>query len=155
MPEPSPPRRHKAYVNDGFVSEASHEESKADSVLDSVGLKDGVARYVRGHAGRSLLVESFAAKLEADLRRLEYDRQRSEGELVALGPSTDSDWLKFANPKGPNSDLDSPSHYYDELGEPRIGHDVWKPSELENVFECYNMAAFYSYGAVSQVGNKK
>lgn len=157
----APPKRHKnSYVNGGLVpeSEAQHEgHSLADPPFkDSVGLKEGVARYFRGHGGRTSLVESFAAKLEADLKRLEYDRQRAEGEVVALSPAADdNDWVKeYLSPKGRDDYFfDTPSRDPDDEEDmpPRQRPDVWKPSELENVFEYYNMAAFYSYGATSQV----
>lgn len=157
----APPKPHKTcYVNGGLVPESEVQHEESDTPLkDSVGLKDGVARYVRGQGGRTSLVESFAAKLEADLKRLEFDRQRAEGEVVTLAPAADdTDWLKeYLSPRGRHADLlDTPSKdAYDELEDvpPRPQPDVWKPSELENVFEYYNMAAFYSYGATCQVRN--
>ncbi|XP_068213025.1 uncharacterized protein [Palaemon carinicauda] len=113
---------------------------------------------------RSSLVESFAAKLEADLRRIECDRQRAEGELLKendIRIATDEDVISFPDCLCADVDFfkdggtDIP-YQYDGFNNNnrRLEYEVWKPSELEDVFECYNMAAFYSYGASLQLGEK-
>ncbi|XP_066952891.1 uncharacterized protein [Macrobrachium rosenbergii] len=112
---------------------------------------------------RSSLVESFAAKLEADLRRIECDRQRAEGELLNVNDvriTADEDVISFPDYLCADVDFfkdggtDIPYQYDGFNGNRRLEHEVWKPSELEDVFECYNMAAFYSYGASTQLGEK-
>lgn len=159
-----PKRPKKSNNNGGLVAENEWQGGRDDGaeedvpLSDRVGFKDGVARYVREHGGRTPLVESFAAKLEADLRRIEYDRQRSEGKMVeAASAADDGDPLQEQrSPEGrveavflPNTS----STFSSEETEysPCLQTDVWKPSELEDVFECYNMAAFYSYGATFPV----
>lgn len=139
----------------------------------------GPAALKNGDVHRSSsLVESFAAKLEADIRKLEYDRQRAEGEAVPRAPQNDfllgdtilelPDYLRDAETDDMGaedvdflSDIRLDCHGFDECaeaeseGRPGDAREVWQPEELEDAFECYNMAAFYSYGApLAQSGGR-
>ena len=159
-----PKRVKKSNTNGCFTSEnewqcRGDDGSKEDIPLkDIVCLKDGKARYTRGQRSRIPLVESFAAKLEADLRRIEYDRQRAEGEVLEAASTPDDD-DPLQEPRSPKGRVDTTflpdtsfTFPYEDIDEStRLQTDVWKPSELEDVFECYNMAAFYSYGATFPV----
>ncbi|XP_045607827.2 uncharacterized protein [Procambarus clarkii] len=115
---------------------------------------------------RSLFVESFAAKLEADLKKLECDRQRAEGEVMRplaetkLSDNTDFVPKYICRDNKHKNDFflddqapDSPYHYGNFNDEKR-SCEVWKPSELEDVFECYNKAAFYCYGTTLPIREK-
>lgn len=158
-----PKRSKKSGNNGGLVTESEWRGERDDGgkenspLRERVNFKDGAAKYVRGQGGRTPLVKSFADKLEADLRRIEYDRQRAEGEIVEAAPEKDDDdrLQEQGSPEGcvdaallPNT---SSTFCEESVDSPRLQTDVWKPSELEDVFECYNMAAFYSYGAAYQV----
>ncbi|KAK4292401.1 hypothetical protein Pmani_034831 [Petrolisthes manimaculis] len=125
---------------------------------EGVVIKEDVVRYTTSEF-RSPLVESFAAKLEADLRKLEYDRQRAEGEVVVVMSNErreseegveedvlygDGRCCDVKNMLLSTSTSDNPM---DLEGERIVVEgEVWEPAELEEAFECYNMAAYYSYG---------
>ncbi|KAK8749293.1 hypothetical protein OTU49_015779 [Cherax quadricarinatus] len=127
---------------------------------------EGTTIHYNNDRVKSPLVESFAAKLEADLRKLESDRQRAEGEVLRpltetiIHDDTDSVsqyvWKESERSLGFQDEEEPYRPYYcvnfeDDRG---VESEVWKPSELEEVFECYNMAAFYSYGATLQISEK-
>lgn len=165
-------------------STSSHCKAKGESLPNGgVALlrNGGLSGHKNGdiHRSSSSLVESFAAKLEADIRKLEYDRQRAEGEAVPRSQQKDfligdeilelPDYLKDTETEemGPE-DIDflgdiqiSDCRAFDEYAEGDVGRrhvdarEVWQPEELEDAFECYNMAAFYSYGApLATVGRR-
>ncbi|KAK8387676.1 hypothetical protein O3P69_018288 [Scylla paramamosain] len=155
-----PKRFKKLNINGSLVSETERAKGADESteenapLRDRVALKDGVARYIRGQGATTPLVESFAAKLEADLRRIEYDRQRAEGEVLEAASAADVD-DSLQEQSSPDGCLDavfltgtSSTFPCEDIEESTgLQTDVWKSSELEDVFECYNIAAFYSYGA--------
>lgn len=139
---------------------------------EGVVIKEDVVMYTTSEF-RSPLVESFAAKLEADLRKLEYDRQRAEGEVVVVvsgerreggdeGVEGDTEAVLCAGEDGRCCDVknmllstattDTPLDFEVEEGRMVVEGEVWEPAELEEAFECYNMAAFYSYGTSFPVG---
>lgn len=141
---------------------------------EGVVIKEDVVMYTTSEF-RSPLVESFAAKLEADLRKLEYDRQRAEGEVVVMmsgerrreaggeeGVEGDAEAVlcgkdgRFCDVKNmllSTATTDTtPLDFEVEEGRMGVEGEVWEPSELEEAFECYNMAAFYSYGTSFPVG---
>lgn len=162
QPADTLPKHFKKFnVNGCFVSETEWTQSDESTVenaplRDKVALKDEVARYIREQGATTPLVESFAAKLEADFRRIEYDRQRAEGEVLEAARAADDSLKEQSSPygfleaaflKGTSS-----AFPYEDIEESTgLQTDVWKPSELEDVFECYNIAAFYSYGATFPV----
>lgn len=144
---------------------STHDTSVTTVVSGSGDHKDGVVIYKNAQV-RSLFLESFAAKLEADLRKLECDRQRAEGEVLS---SPEERWVaddaasvsEYFYTEGQceadffeDSNPDTKYHYENLDDERRPENEVWKPSELEDVFECYNMAAFYSYGATMPINEK-
>ncbi|XP_045104698.1 uncharacterized protein LOC123500103 [Portunus trituberculatus] len=162
-----PKHLKKININGGLVSETEwtqedNESSEENSPLrDRVALKDGVARYIREQGATTPLVESFAAKLEADLKRIEHDRQRAEGEVLEAASAADIDDLLHEQ-NSPKGCLDavfltgtSSIFPYEDIEESTaLQTDVWKSTELEDVFECYNIAAFYSYGATLPTAEK-
>lgn len=140
---------------------------------EGVVMKEDVVMYTTSEF-RSPLVESFAAKLEADLRKLEYDRQRAEGEVVVVmsgerreaggeeGVEGDAEAV-LCGEDGRCCDVKNmllstattdttPLDFEVEEGRMVVEGEVWEPAELEEAFECYNMAAFYSYGTSFPVG---
>lgn len=156
-------------------STSSHCKAKGEALPNGSAtlLRNGGPTALKNgdvHRSSSSLVESFAAKLEADIRKLEYDRQRAEGEAVPRTPPNDfllgdailelPDYLRDAATEEMGaedvdflSDIRLDCRGFDncadgEAGErPVDAQEVWQPEELEDAFECYNMAAFYSYGA--------
>ncbi|KAG7167448.1 uncharacterized protein LOC121868306 [Homarus americanus] len=144
------------------TTDMSHKTHGKPLVNGVMGTEGGAVIYKNGQV-RSHLVGSFAAKLEADLKKLECDRQRAEGKALTSPEETvvleDVDSLpKYLCTESQNDEdffTDETTDYYGNfVDEKRLEDEVWKPSELEDVFECYNMAAFYSYGATMPVNEK-
>ncbi|KAG0728570.1 hypothetical protein GWK47_003691 [Chionoecetes opilio] len=162
-----PKRLKELHTNGGLISENESQHGQDDGAeegalfRDRVNLIDGEVRIARGQEGRTPLVESFAAKLEADLRRIEYDRQRAGGEVLkGVSVSNEDDPLQEQRSSEGRVDavvLSNTSSTFPLEGSEdssSIQTDVWKkPSVLEDVFECNNMAVFYSYGATFPVCN--